>query len=437
MAAATWDLLIGALLILMALSGTLLQALPISAAALYLAIGLAIGPGGLGLVHLDLNSDASLVEHVTEGAVLVSLFAVGLRLQIRRQLSSWLLPASLATLGMVLTVALMTVAGMAMQWSLAGALLLAAILAPTDPVLASDVQVRHENDADELRFALTAEGGLNDGTAFPLVLLALGLLGAHTLGAGGWRWLALDVAWAIAGGMALGWTCGAAFTRLTLYLQTRKHQALGMESFLALGLIALTYGVALHASVYGFLAVFFAGLGMRNVQAVARADAEEAVDPSRRAEAALPGAEMKVRAEAAGAITREVLDFAKELEKFVELGAMLVIGCLLRPTMFTGRNLLLAALLLALTRPVAVYLSTQGRQWTSGQRRLGAWFGIRGVGSVYYLAHASAHGAAGREVDATAGVVLVTIAMSVLLHGASAAPLMRLYRSTRKRRAES
>ena len=136
--------------------------------------------------------------------MLVSLFTVGLRLQIRTQLSLGL-PALLASVGLVLTVVLMTAAGVALQWSLPGALLLAAILAPTDPVLASDVQVRHENDADELRFGLTAEGGLNDGAAFPLVLLALGLLHTDFLEVSGWRWLAIDVLWAVLGALALGW----------------------------------------------------------------------------------------------------------------------------------------------------------------------------------------------------------------------------------------
>lgn len=427
MTAATWLLLIGALLILMALTGTLLKALPVSAATLYLAIGFALGPGGLGLLDLELRQDDKLIEHISEAAVLISLFAVGLRLQIRTQLSSWVLPALLASVGMVITVVLMTAAGVALQWSVPGALLLAAILAPTDPVLASDVQVRHEHDADELRFGLTAEGGLNDGAAFPLVLLALGLL--HT-DFSGWRWLGIDVAWAVLGALALGWTSGAVFTRLTLFLQARKHQALGMESFLALGLIAFTYGLALHGMVYGFIAVFVAGLSMRNVERQAAAEAEGA--KSARSEDN-DDPVVTVQAETANAMTREVLGFAKEMEKFVELVAMLVIGCLLRPEMFTFRNLILAVALLAVARPVAVFLTTRGSPWTPSQRRLGAWFGIRGVGSIYYLAYASAHGAAEPELDATIGVVLVTLALSVLLHGVSATPLMRLNRSARHR----
>lgn len=431
MTAATWDLMIGALLILMALSGTLLKTLPLSAAALYMGLGFALGPGGFNLVRLGIKADAALVETISEVAVLVSLFAVGLRLRIRMRVSSWVQPVLLATLGMVITIALMTLAGLALHLSLAAALLLAAILAPTDPVLASDVQVRHENDQDDLRFGLTAEGGLNDGAAFPFVVLALGLAGAHHLGPWGLRWLALDVVWAIGGGLALGWTCGAAFTRLVLFLQTEKKQAMGMESFLALGLIALTYGIALHASVYGFLAVFVAGLSMRNVE---RAVEDEA-DPVRTAAKPPQAKEAAVaQAQTAGDMTRDVLEFAAELEKFVELAAMLVIGCLLRTEMLTTRNLLIAIALIAVARPVAVYISTLGGRWTASQRRLGAWFGIRGVGSMYYLAYATTHGAPSSEVGTVGGAVLVTVALSVVLHGISATPLMNLYQAATQHR---
>lgn len=432
MTAATWDLLIGVLLILMALSGTLLKTLPISAAALYMGLGFAAGPGALGLLKLGIEEDAALIEIITEAAVLVSLFAVGLRLRVRLRLSSWLQPILLATIGMVITIALMTFAGLALKLSLSAAVLLASILAPTDPVLASDVQVRHENDQDDLRFGLTAEGGLNDGAAFPFVMLALGIGGAHNLGSLGLRWLGLDVLWAIGGGLALGWTCGAAFTKLVLFLQTEKRQALGMESFLALGLIALTYGIALHAAVYGFLAVFVAGLSMRNVEHLAEDQALRAAKSE-----ALPQLkeEAVAQAETAGNMTRDVLEFAKELEKFVELAAMLVIGCLLKTEMLTFRNLLIAGLLIAVARPVAVYISTFRSRWTAPQRRLGAWFGIRGVGSVYYLAYASTHGAPPAEIGPIGSAVLVTVMVSVIVHGASATPLMKVYQMATRRRS--
>jgi NhaP-type Na+/H+ or K+/H+ antiporter len=114
----------------------------------------------------------------------------------------WLLPLRLAFPSMVLTVMFVMAIGIFLfGLPAAAALLLAAILAPTDPVLASDVQVEDSSDRDRLRFSLTAEGGLNDGAAFPVVMLALGLLGLYDFGGGAWRWVAFDVLWA----SSVGW----------------------------------------------------------------------------------------------------------------------------------------------------------------------------------------------------------------------------------------
>ncbi|MBT2321067.1 cation:proton antiporter [Variovorax paradoxus] len=433
MAFATWCLFIGGLLILMGLAGTLVRALPISAAALYMLIGYVAGPEGFGLLDLSLARDAYLIEVIAEIALLISLFAVGLRLQIRVFDATWMAPVLLATVAMTLTIAVMTVAGVIFELAFATALLLAAILAPTDPVLASEVRVKHEKDRDELRFGLTAEGGLNDGAAFPFVMLALGLLGARELGPMGLRWLGADVLWAIGGGLALGWLCGAGFTRLVMFLRQRKHQALGMESFLALGLIALTYGIALQASVYGFLAVFVAGLGMRDVESVVANDDPAGKDAASDVQTS-DGAPTASAAGTAGKMTRLVLDFARELERFIELAAMLVIGSLLSRDMLTATNFSLAGVLICVARPLSVYLTTFAIHWTPMQRRLGAWFGIRGVGSLYYLAYAANHGAPASQLQALTDCVLLAVALSVLLHGSSATPLMASYQRLQRRK---
>ena len=192
-------ILTGALFVVMALATSVLQRLPLSTSLLYLATGYAVGPAGLGLLDLDPLRSSAVLERITEVAVIVSLFTAGLKLRLPlttpgglwpRLHPAWRPALRLATLSMVLTVAL--VAGSA--WWLFGlplgaAVLLGAILAPTDPVLASDVQVDDPSDRDRLRFSLTGEAGLNDGTAFPFVLLGLGLLGLHELGPLGLRWL--------------------------------------------------------------------------------------------------------------------------------------------------------------------------------------------------------------------------------------------------------
>jgi sodium/hydrogen antiporter len=433
----TWCVIIGLLLVLIGLTDTLREPLPIATSAIYLLAGYLLGPDVSGLLDLRLVRDAVLIEHLSEAAVLVSLFAVGLRLRVPIRDPLWRAPLVLATLGMVLTIGLLVGVGVALGLSLAAAVLLAAVLAPTDPVLASDVQVRHSLDRDRLRFSLTGEGGLNDGAAFPFVMLALGLLGLHDLGTAGWRWFGVDVLWATFGGIALGWTFGHVFSRAVIYLRHARDQAFGMESFLTLGLIALTYGIALALATYGFLAVFAAGLAMRQVEREANpmgkgATAAEAVaDEDPATDAALAKADPGAPGAASAEMAKTVLDFTLDLEKLAEMTVMLLIGSLLTASAFTPFAFAVAAALLFVARPVAVYLSTWRSPFNRSQRRLVAWFGVRGIGSIYYLAYAVSHGAEGRETETVTNAVLVTIVASALLHGSSAAPVMRLYRHAR------
>jgi NhaP-type Na+/H+ or K+/H+ antiporter len=415
-----WCLVIGVLLIGMGLTDTLRRGLPFSASALYLLAGWLIGPHGGGLLQLDLLRDARLLETVTEVAVLISLFAVGLRLRVRLTDRLWLPPLLLATVAMVLTIGGLVAVGSVLGVSIGAALLLAAVLAPTDPVLASDVQVDNPGDRDRLRFALSGEGGLNDGTAFPFVMLALGLLGLHEVGEHAWRWWSIDLLWAVAGGLAIGWAMGWSFSRAVLHLRREREQAFGMESFLTLGLIALTYGIALTSHTYGFLAVFVAGLAVRSVE---YAESNDRGPQSRGGESPKTSAYM----------ARAVLDFTLDIERLAELTVMLLIGSLLSAATFSWRSLLVAAALLLVVRPLAVRATLLGSALTPTQRRLAAWFGIRGVGSMYYLAFAVSHGAATAATPLLAEAVLTTIVASVLLHGTSATPVMRLYRRARGR----
>jgi NhaP-type Na+/H+ or K+/H+ antiporter len=130
----------------------------------------------------------------------------------------------------------------ALDLPIGAAVLLGAILAPTDPVLASDVQVSHPTDTDRLRFALTGEAGLNDGAAFPFVMLGMGLLSLHELGTGMWRWWAIDLAWAVAGGLAIGAVLGLAVGRWVLHRLRTGTNETGPDAFLGLGLVAVAYG---------------------------------------------------------------------------------------------------------------------------------------------------------------------------------------------------
>src|SRR6185295_18599699 len=196
----------------------------------------------------------------------------------------WLLPVRLATVSMVATVALIAlVAFFGLGLPLGAAILLGGILAPTDPVLASDVQIGDPTDRDRLRFSLTGEAGLNDGSAFPFVLLGLGVLGLHDLGDSLWRWFAIDVVWGVVAGIAIGAALGTLVGKLVLYLRRTHKEATGLDNFLALGLIGMSYGLASLAHGYGFLAVFAAGVALRRIEqrasAQAKADAGAKASP--------------------------------------------------------------------------------------------------------------------------------------------------------------
>jgi NhaP-type Na+/H+ or K+/H+ antiporter len=419
-----WFVIIGVLLIFMAISGALLRRLPLSFSLVYLAAG--YGLGRLGAASLNPLENMHLLERVTEVAVIVSLFGAGLKLRLPLWDKAWRLPLRLAFGAMVVTVGLLALGGLFLGLSLGAAILLGAVLAPTDPVLASEVQVTHPTDTDRLRFGLTGEAGFNDGTAFPFVMLGLGLLGLHELGSSGWRWLVVDVLWAVTGGLLIGWVLGGAVGRLVMFLRRAHKEAVGLDDFLALGLIALAYGVSLWAHAYGFLAVFAAGLSLRRVEA--RSTGAQAPKDVMAMAAAGQAEEVAVHPKTASAyMAQAVLGFTEQLERMGEVALLLLVGIMLATVGFQWEGVLLALLLLFVVRPVTVALLTVGSRSSTEQRALIAWFGIRGIGSLYYLFYALTHGLEPALGERLTHLVLAVVAMSAVLHGVSATPLMTWY----------
>jgi NhaP-type Na+/H+ or K+/H+ antiporter len=433
MSFAVWALILGVLLITMALSGTLLKRLPVSTGMLYLAVGYGLGPAGGGLMAPDPLADSAALELLAELTVLISLFATGLKLGLPLSHRHWVLPVRLAFLSMALTVALVALAGMfGFGLSLGAAVLLGGILAPTDPVLASEVQVEDAGDRDRLRFSLTGEGSLNDGAAFPVVMLGLGLLGLHDLGNWGWRWFVVDFCWALTGGLVIGGALGALIGKLVVYLRTHHQEAVGLDEFLALGLIGLAYGAAQLGHASGFLAVFAAGLALQRVKERPTAD-----------RLAMVGAlgfrnrhayeEFATDTEHASAyMTQAVQGFNAQLERIAELTMVLVVGALLPmigvPSGAAGfLALFFLVLFFLVLRPVSVVLGLLGAPVARHQAALIAWFGIRGIGSLYYLMYAINHGLPRALAETFITLTLTTVAASIVLHGISVTPIMNHY----------
>ena len=421
-------IIVGTLLIAKTLGGSFIARLPLSAAMMYLAVGVAIGPWGWGLLKLDALKNVVLLERLTEVAVLISLFTAGMKLELPLKDKRWRIPVQLATVSMLLTVAGITAAGVwLLNLPVGAAVLLGAILAPTDPVLASDVQMANPSDRDRLRFGLTGEGGLNDGTAFPFVMLGLGLLGVHELGDMQWRWWAVDVLWAVTGGLALGYAMGTGVGRAVIYLRTQRGEALGSDEFIALGLIALTYGVALLTLTYGFLAVFAAGLALRRID-------EPAAVATQPPEAELSAEDLRATGSHAPAyMMRQVERFNSQLESFAEVAIVLVVGVLLATVEFRFDILWFVPLLFLVIRPIAVAIGLLGTDAKPAQRRLMGWFGIRGIGSLYYLLYSISHGIKPELAQQLLSVTLVVIVASVIAHGISVTPLMNRYEAAKNK----
>uniref|UniRef100_B8HPT2 Sodium/hydrogen exchanger n=1 Tax=Cyanothece sp. (strain PCC 7425 / ATCC 29141) TaxID=395961 RepID=B8HPT2_CYAP4 len=400
-------LVIGLLLLFVTLGSGWIARLPLSYALIYLIVGLLLSPYGLNLIQL--RPETEFLERLTELVVLISLFSCGLKMN--RPLKLWAWNSTVRLIGLlmpltILAVALIAHLGLGLGWG--AAILLGAILAPTDPVLASEVQLNDPDDRDELRFGLTSEGGLNDALAFPFVYFGLRWLDNDRWGMWMGQWLGLDLIWAIAAGLVMGIVVPKAVIWLDKRLQRIRPVDSLMEDFIAIGIILLTYTLTELVQGYGFVAVFLAGI-------VARRDYH---NPDKR---------------------MSQLEFTETLEKLMEVGTILLLGSLLRvePVLkFAPQALVVAGLLIFVIRPLGAWISTIGEPYTPVRRLLFGWFGIRGVGSIYYLCYSLGEGLRGDVGEQIAWITFVTIVISVILHGISATPLMNWYERWLERRRE-
>lgn len=419
-----WYLILGGLLVTIALTTSVLKRLPLTSTLIYLGVGMMLGPLVFNVASLNPILQSKILERASELAVIISLFTTGLKLRLTRRHGNWGIPIRLAFVSMALTVGMIALVGFyGFGLPLGGAILLGAILAPTDPVLASDVQLESATDRDKLRFSLTGEAGLNDGTAFPFVMLGLGLLGLHEIGQHGWRWMAVDLIWATVGGLTIGAVLGILIGRLVIYLRREHKEGVGREEFLTLGLIGLAYGTAVIAHTYGFLAVFAAGLGFRVIE---RQATEEQTSRGGTGETSGFGKPIEPAHLAAS-----VLNFNEQMERILEVGLVLVVGMMLTPQFLNAGDIWFVPVLLLVIRPMAVFIGLAGGRIPRARLTLISWFGIRGIGSIYYLAHGIGFGLPIEVAQQLVSLTLWVIATSVVVHGISVTPLMNWYQSKR------
>ncbi|HSK74088.1 MAG TPA: sodium:proton antiporter [Pyrinomonadaceae bacterium] len=449
-----WMAVVGFLLLFMALSPAYLRNLPVSTSAIYLVFGLIVSPVGFGLIHLDLIESASWFEYLTEVAVITSLFIGGLKLRLPLKNPAWRAAFVLAgpvMLGSIIGVALFV--HLVFGLSVGVSLLLGAVLAPTDPVLAASVSVNDAGDHDRMRYGLSGEAGFNDGMAFPFVVFAL--LWEQNNGLGDWVgwWAAHRLLWAVPVGLALGYFLGKGVGRLAIWLRSRHQDNSAPNDFLALALIALSYVGAEYIGAWGFLSVFAAGFGLRRaeikiVDENPLPEAEEAGEENSETDdpsipyppaeesigKALDEEELEKPAVAAGVVIAEIISFGATADRLLEIMLVVLVGICLA-FHWDWRALPLALAFFCIIRPVVAYLLLWKTPTTKFQRGLMAWFGIRGIGSLYYLSYALNHGLSNQVTDAV-NLTVSVVALSIVIHGISSQPVLARYEEYIKRKAK-
>ncbi len=389
--------LAGIALLCAAVLPRVLHRLPLSPAMVFVGVGFlaSLLPG---TPSLDPAAEPVLVEHLTEVCVIVALMGVGLALDRPVSWRGWNSTWRLLGIGMPLFIA----AGAVLAWGLLGAgvavaVLLAAALAPTDPVLASDVQVGEPTDdpdsEDEVRFALSSEAGLNDGLAFPFVHAAI-LLAAGALG---WGWVGWELLGKVAIGVGVGWAIGQVLGRLAFRAPAPALRfAQSAEAVLALSAVFVAYGVAELLGGYGFLAVFCAALAIR-------------------------------ACERGHEYHRVLHEFIGQIERLLTLALLLGLGYAVGGGLLgalTPAAAVWAVGTVLLLRPLTAWLSLRGSAVPAVEQRTIAFFGVRGIGTFYYVAYGLSHASFADPalIWATAACAVL---VSIVIHGVTASPVLR------------
>ncbi|MDO8323156.1 MAG: cation:proton antiporter, partial [Phenylobacterium sp.] len=329
----------------------------------------------------------------------IALMGAGLKIDRVFHVRRWAVTWRLLAITMPLSIAAIALLGVwaGLPWLVA--LLLGASLAPTDPVLAADVQVGppKTGEEDEVRFGLTSEAGLNDGLAFPFVHLAIVLALSSQTGEP-WLadWLTYNLAWKLAAGVLGGWVIGRLFGWLTFRVPSESKLARTGDGLIAIAATFVSYGATEMLHGYGFLAVFVTALTLRYSH--------------RQHE-----------------FHREMHDVTEQVERLAMMVLLLLFGGalvsgLLRPLTLVDVGLAIAVLLVV--RPAAGLIGMIGLKADRGEKLTLAFFGIRGVGSIYYVAYALNH-AAFPDAERLWAIVGLIILLSILIHGLTVTPIMR------------
>lgn len=371
----------------------------ISYSIFYLALGVLLYSLPIDLPWPDPLWKQNFTVHLTELVIIISLMGTGLKIDHPFNFKEWRNPFRLITITMLLCIAIIAfLAWWALGFDPASAVLLGAVLAPTDPVLAADVQVGPPNEEknDQVRFSLTAEAGLNDGMAFPFTWLAVAIaLGSQT--GDGWLldWVWKDLIYRIVAGVAIGFLLGKALAYLLFYLPEKKNFTNTRDGFVAISTTLFVYGLTELAHGYGFVAVFVTAITLRSY-------------------------------ESKNEYHKELHSFTDQIERILLVVLLILFGGSLIAGILDSLNWGMALLGLAflfLIRPVTGLLGLGGSRLSYKQRMAISFFGIRGIGSFFYLSFGLSKAEFVQKEEIWSLVAFIVL-VSIIVHGVSASYIM-------------
>ncbi|MFD2246566.1 cation:proton antiporter [Pontibacter ruber] len=404
--------LIGLAALAMAWIPRLLEGSFLSYPILFLLLGMVLYSLPLNLPMPDPMWQEEYVVHLTELSVIISLMGTGLKLRRPFGWKNWQIPFRLVSITMLLCIGALAFLG---WWVLglapAAAILLGAVLAPTDPVLAEQVQVGPPNDKeeDDVRFSLTAEAGLNDGMAFPFTWLAVVVaVAAGTAEPWFGEWLYRDLLYRIVAGVAIGYVVGRGLAYLIFELPDKTKFPRTRDGFVALSATLVSYGLTEMAHGYGFIAVFITAITMSSY-------------------------------EVEDEYHTEMHDFVNQVERILMVTLLLLLGGSIARGLLehlTWQGALVGLGFLFIIRPLSALVGMIGVKVPAREKLAISFFGIRGIGSFFYLSFALEK-IAFADADQLWAITGFIVMVSIILHGITAARIMDHLDTWRKRKRKS
>ena len=392
---------IGLAFLLMAWMPVLSTRVGISYPVIYVFAGILLYMVFTGLPVADPMKHPEFTLHFTELIVIVSLMGTGLKIDEPFKIKTWLVPLRLVSITMVVIIAMVTVTChyfLGYDWPTS--ILIGAVLAPTDPVLANDVQVGPPMKGDEgsVRFSLTAEAGMNDGMAFPFTWLAIALVASGaTVESTVTNWLWKDLLYRIAAGLATGYAIGRLFAYLFLYLPEKyRHRKIYTDGFISIAATFLSYSITEMITGYGFIAVFVTAITLRNY-------------------------------EMEHAYHEKLHEFAEQVERMLIAVILLLFGGAIATGLLqqvSWQVIVFTFVFLFVLRPLAVLISIPDIKMFKRERIAISFLGIKGIGSFFYLAFAFQQTRFEKAGEVWALVGLIVL-ISIVIHGVSASTIMR------------